>query len=360
MPFNIGTSAAKKVYWGTTEIKKIFSGTTQVWTGDDEFIYVADGSGYLAKITKANGSISAWSSKFYGGTSQSLISDSSFLYFVAGSMLYKVDKTDLSTVASNTTLYVEGNLFLTNGFIYLKSAAATKKLIKLDTSDLSIAAEATLSDSEGISSCDWVVDYVDLWGFEYQSGLRYNRNKSTLALIKNGNSLASGRYNNVTGNSWIATLERPDETCIYINTKASYTSGYKFLPLGGFIQQRTMYSEPNTDTLYFAYHTDYYSSILKYNMGSIVNQSQTSGRVFKVDVLNGYGGQYGCSVRQLTVIDGFLYAVVNAWDTWDNNTNYEYILKMNKDTGAIITTYPYLQANLGKGLGLLTTSSTNF
>ena len=28
MPFNIGTTAAKKVFWGTAEVKKIFSGTT--------------------------------------------------------------------------------------------------------------------------------------------------------------------------------------------------------------------------------------------------------------------------------------------------------------------------------------------
>lgn len=71
MPFNIGTTAAKKVFLGTTEIKKIFSGTTQVWTSDpyDEFIYST--SYYSSKVMLEKVSRATFTTVASGETNQS-------------------------------------------------------------------------------------------------------------------------------------------------------------------------------------------------------------------------------------------------------------------------------------------------
>ena len=139
MPFNIGTSAAKKVYWGTTEIKKIFSGTTQVWASDDEFIYAviyaaATNSDYpnIIKYNKNTMTIEQTyipSVNLY--TTSGIIVDDKYVYLSTTNsgwspIVLVLNKADLTEAATIALVGGSGRLMQDEDYVYSLASYVNK------------------------------------------------------------------------------------------------------------------------------------------------------------------------------------------------------------------------------------------
>ena len=136
MPFSIGTSAAKKVYWGTAEVKKIFDGTTQKWANDpyEPFIYFPETNSNvylkLHKMNKSDLSIASsvtLSSGVYN-TAEGIYVDDTYVYVSYGTYVKKCLKSNLVLVA--TSSYVGGN--------------GSNKAVKADSSNVYVVQQTRL------------------------------------------------------------------------------------------------------------------------------------------------------------------------------------------------------------------------